>query len=263
MRARGLVTGLSIAVVALFVSATAARAQITTGTVAGTVKDQQSGVIPGATVTLDQRCSRHKIGAGLHVEHRRLRLPQHRHRKLQHRRRDDWVQNAQAIRDHRQRRRLRATRHATIEIGGLEQTVQINAESPIVQTQTGERSFTVSTAAVPKPAHRESQLRATRLAGAGRGRHRHQPGATGRGRREQRDDGRRLDDGHRQQRVLLQMNGVDRRSEGADVDVSGGIRAVQRAADHGDHQERIESIPRIGLRRRTQFEMERQFPPTS
>src|SRR5262245_66508250 len=52
MRASGLVRGLAIIVVALLATATAAQAQITTGTIAGTVKDQQGGVIPGATVTL-------------------------------------------------------------------------------------------------------------------------------------------------------------------------------------------------------------------
>src|SRR5262245_30819131 len=52
MRASGLLRSLAIVVVALLATATAVQAQITTGTVAGTVKDQQGGVIPGATVTL-------------------------------------------------------------------------------------------------------------------------------------------------------------------------------------------------------------------
>ena len=48
---RGLGT-LATALVVLLATASSARAQITTGSVAGTVKDSQGGVIPGATVTL-------------------------------------------------------------------------------------------------------------------------------------------------------------------------------------------------------------------
>ena len=48
-RQRGWLVG---AIVATLVTATSAAAQITTGTVAGTVKDAQGGVIPGATVVL-------------------------------------------------------------------------------------------------------------------------------------------------------------------------------------------------------------------
>ena len=43
---------LAIALLALCAAAVPASAQITTGTVLGTVKDAQGGVIPGATVTL-------------------------------------------------------------------------------------------------------------------------------------------------------------------------------------------------------------------
>src|SRR5437773_2227224 len=43
---------LVLAVVALLATSSLAWAQITTGSVAGTVKDAQGGVIPGATVTL-------------------------------------------------------------------------------------------------------------------------------------------------------------------------------------------------------------------
>ena len=43
---------LIVVAVALVAGAWPARAQITTGSVGGTVKDPQAGVIPGATVTL-------------------------------------------------------------------------------------------------------------------------------------------------------------------------------------------------------------------
>ena len=43
---------LIVAAVALFAGARPAQAQITSGSVGGSVKDQQGGVVPGATVTL-------------------------------------------------------------------------------------------------------------------------------------------------------------------------------------------------------------------
>ena len=40
---------------------------------------------------------------------------------------------------------------------------------------------------------------------------------------------------------------VDRGSESAHVELSGRVRPVERPADHGRHQERHEPVPRIGL----------------
>jgi len=159
--------------------------QITTGTVAGTVKDQQSGVIPGATVTLinelkaqNRRRSSRRTPA---TSSSPTSLP-----ATQRRRRDERVQDLKrsgiivSAGDRVQVGTL------TIEIGGLEQTVEINAESPIVQPNR-ERSFT-SRLRPSKTCPSQIAARAGSFAGAGRGRHRHQPCATGRRRREQRDD---------------------------------------------------------------------------
>ena len=52
MQRMGSVRILAVALVATLAWVLSASAQITTGTVAGTVKDAQGGVIPGATVTL-------------------------------------------------------------------------------------------------------------------------------------------------------------------------------------------------------------------
>src|SRR5439155_17720257 len=52
MAARRSVTVLVAAVIALITVAVAASAQITTGTISGTVKDAQGAVVPGAAVTL-------------------------------------------------------------------------------------------------------------------------------------------------------------------------------------------------------------------
>ena len=48
------------------------------------------------------------------------------------------------------------------------------------------------------------------------------------------------------------------RSQSADLGLSGGIRPVERPADHGRDQERHESLPRVGVRRRAQVGLERE-----
>src|SRR5262245_14451856 len=52
MNARRYLAILAMALVVLWTTASSARAQLTSGSVVGTVKDAQGGVIPGATVTL-------------------------------------------------------------------------------------------------------------------------------------------------------------------------------------------------------------------
>lgn len=52
MNARSCLRTVAVALFALGVLARPVSAQITTGTVSGTIKDPQGGVIPGATVTL-------------------------------------------------------------------------------------------------------------------------------------------------------------------------------------------------------------------
>ena len=51
---------LGLALVLVFTLSAAALAQTTLGRVAGTVLDQSGGVLPGATVTLDQRRHRRR-----------------------------------------------------------------------------------------------------------------------------------------------------------------------------------------------------------
>ena len=95
-------------------------------------------------------------------------------------------------------------RPLTLEVGGATETVKVTAEAPLIQAPSGERSFTITTDAGREPADREPQLRASRQLAPGVIR---RPTRRARRRRpEQRHDGRRLDDGHRQQRPMLQMN---------------------------------------------------------
>ena len=63
---------------------------------------------------------------------------------------------------------------------------------------------------------------------------------------EQHHDGRRLGDGHRQQRPdARHEHRVDRRGQGPDPGLPGGVRPVERPADHRRHQERHQPLPRL------------------
>ena len=123
----------------------------------------------------------------------------------------------------------------TIEVGGLTETVTVQAESPLVQTQSGERSFTVATKAVENLPISESQLRLAGLAGARRHRHlARRRSLLDRRRQQQRHDGRRLDDGHGQQLgAAADERRIDCGSESAGLELPGrntAGRAASRSA---------------------------------
>ena len=177
-----------------------ASAQITTGMVAGSLKDAQGGVIPGATVTLDQRSARHATGAGRHQPAGDFVFP-------------NVPADTYTVEVDHARRSRRCSARAwpsapadrvaipalTLEVGGTTETVDVKGESPLIQAQSGERSFTVATDSVQNlPIASRSFTALAALA----------PGVTGtsrigdaldRRRQQQRHDGRRVDDGHRQQ----------------------------------------------------------------
>jgi hypothetical protein len=141
----------SVAAVAILCApfaATAASAQVTTGSIAGTVTDSQGGVLPGATLTLINTSQNTKsapvaadaqgdfvfvnIAPGTYT----LEVTMPSFRTL----RRDGVRVSPG-----QRVPLGTL---ALEVGGATEVVDVKAESPLIQANSGERSFTVDTEAV-------------------------------------------------------------------------------------------------------------------
>src|SRR4051794_5296162 len=145
---RGRLTFLFAAVIALCAIAASASAQITTGTVSGTVKDPQGAIVPGATVTLTSDTRGTKLADVVTNESGDftfVNVP------------PDRYTVAIALQGFKPLKRSGVSVSPgdrlsvgtfTVEVGGLTDTVVVSAETPLVQSQSGERSFTVSTTAV-------------------------------------------------------------------------------------------------------------------
>jgi hypothetical protein len=122
-----------------------ASGQLTTGTVAGTVKDAQGAVIPGAAVTLISETRGTKLAdvfsnsngdftfVNVSPDRYTLQIIMPSFRTL--RRTGITVSAGDRM----------SAGTFTIEVGGLTDTVDVRAETPLVQSHSGERSFTVST----------------------------------------------------------------------------------------------------------------------
>ena len=145
----GKLRGLALALLSCLSLAANASAQITTGTVAGTVKDAQGGVIPGATVVLVSETKGTKSAPVVTQRSRRLRVSRTSRRtptpsksrwKGSRRSRRTGVQVSGGDRV--------ALGNQTIEVGGAAETVNVTAEAALVQSQSGERSFAVTTTQV-------------------------------------------------------------------------------------------------------------------
>ena len=131
--------------IALVLSAIPAAAQITTGTVLGNVKDAQGGVVPGATVVLVSEArgtksrprSPTRPATTCSRTSRRTPTPS----------KSRWTGSRPSQRTGVQVSggdRV-AVPALTLEPGGAAETVTVIAESPLVQAQSGERSFAVTT----------------------------------------------------------------------------------------------------------------------
>src|SRR3954451_4224390 len=138
-----------MAILAVFaLGAASAFAQITTGTVFGTVKDAQGAIIPGASVTLISETRGTQLSdvfTNASGDFTFVNVPADRY-TLQvsmtgfktSKRSGVSVSPGDRL----------SVGSVAIEVGGLTDTVVVKAESPVVQSQSGERSFTIPTTTV-------------------------------------------------------------------------------------------------------------------
>src|SRR5262249_8576699 len=135
-----------LAVLALLLAvALPARAQITTGTVSGTVQDAQGGVVPGATVVLISEAQGTKsqptvtnatgdyVFPNVAADTYTVEVSMQGFKTLQ--RKNVKVSGGDRV----------AVPNVTLEVGGAAETVNVQAESPMIQAQSGERSYAVAT----------------------------------------------------------------------------------------------------------------------
>ena len=121
-------------------------AQITTGNVAGTVKDAQGGVVPGATVVLVSETKGTKSAPAVTNETGDYIFPNVTPDTYTVEVTMEGFKTAEA-RAHRRSAAATASPSAplTLEVGGAAETVNVTAEAALVQSQSGERSFAITT----------------------------------------------------------------------------------------------------------------------
>jgi hypothetical protein len=139
------VVGLWLLMVSLAVSAVA---QGVSGTVSGTVKDEQGGVVPGATITLVSETRGTKLAPVVTSTRGdfvvpnvtadtytvQVEMPSFRTLKRAGVQVNAGSQNAIGT--------------LTLAVGGTSEVVTVTSEAPLIQSASGERSFTVTTDAV-------------------------------------------------------------------------------------------------------------------
>src|SRR5215204_4778499 len=136
---------LAFGALALAAAALDVSAQITTGNIAGTVKDAQGAVVPGATVTLIDEARGTRLAPATTDETGAYVFPNVTAATY-------TVEVAMSGFKTAQRKGLPvsggdrvAVPTITLEIGGQTEAVTVVAESALVQAQSGERSFTITT----------------------------------------------------------------------------------------------------------------------
>src|SRR3954447_16486895 len=138
-----------MAILAVFaLGAASAFAQITTGTVFGTVKDAQGAIIPGASVTLISETRGTQLSdvfTNASGDFTFVNVPADRYTLQVSMTGFKTTKRSGVSVSPGDRLSVGAV---AIEVGGLTDTVVVKAESPVVQSQSGERSFTIPTTTV-------------------------------------------------------------------------------------------------------------------
>jgi hypothetical protein len=139
---------MTVAVASILAGAWGAGAQITTGAVTGAIKDDQGGVIPGATVTLISDTRGTRVADTQTNENGDFVFPNVP---------GDTYTVQVTLQGFKTLRRAGVTVSPgdrvvvptmTLTVGGLDETVNVRAEAPTIQAASGERAFTVTTEAV-------------------------------------------------------------------------------------------------------------------
>ncbi len=135
----------ALAVMALSMGALNATAQITTGTIAGTVHDSQGGVVPGATIVLISEARGTRSAPTVTNAQGDYVLPNVTPDTYTV---EVTMEGFKTIK----RSEIRisggdrvAVPPLTLEVGGAAETVNVTAEAALVQSQSGERSFAIAT----------------------------------------------------------------------------------------------------------------------
>ncbi|MEO7891875.1 MAG: carboxypeptidase-like regulatory domain-containing protein [Vicinamibacterales bacterium] len=123
-------------------------AQVTTGSVTGSVRDGQSGVIPGATVIAISDTKGTKTTAVVTNSSGDFVIPNIAADTYSVEVKMDGFKTL-----HRSGVVVGAGNRVaiglmTIQVGGLNETVRVTADAPMIQAQSGERSFTIDTSSV-------------------------------------------------------------------------------------------------------------------
>ena len=247
-----------LAVWALIAAAGPASAQVNTGTVLGTVKDNQGGVIPGVTVVLVSEAQGTRstpvvtnesgdfVFANVTPGTYTVEVSLESFKTLK---RSGIAVSPGA--------RL-SLGSLTLEVGGAAETVEVKGQAPQVQASSGERSFSVTTAEVTNLpiATRNFADLINLTPGVVNGNRAGDSPSTGGGSNNFMMDGvSTMEPGSNRLMVAVNVESI------AEVKVlTSSYQAeygrVERAAGQGGHQERQQPVQRRGLRRRAQFGVE-------
>jgi Carboxypeptidase regulatory-like domain len=148
MTATRCVSLVAAAALCICAAASPASAQLTTGSVSGTVTDTSGAVIPGATVTLISETRGTRLPVAVTNASGDFVVPNVTADRYTIQVTMDGFKTLQRTGISVSAGDRQGLGSFAIELGGLSETVQVKSEAPLIQSQSGERSFTISTSSV-------------------------------------------------------------------------------------------------------------------